>query len=56
MRNVNKLSDYFKLDEKRCEELRLLGADGSSWEIMLDYRSISGNVLLGYSSAYKQKS
>ena len=29
-RKVSELSDYFKLNEKRCEELRLLDADGSN--------------------------
>ena len=29
-RKVSDLSDYFKLNEKRCEELRLPGADGSN--------------------------
>ena len=28
-RKVSELSDCFKLNDERCEELRLLGADGS---------------------------
>ena len=43
-RKVSELSDYFKLNEKRCEELRLPGADGSNG---VDLYTSDGGVARG---------
>ena len=43
-RKVSELSDYFKLNEKRCEKLRLLGADGSNG---VDLYTSDGGVARG---------